>query len=174
MTISTSRAARQQRIVEILPQTGRCAPRPSCSTCSPRRHRGHPGDPVARPRRRRCRAGPGRQEPRLRRAGGGWRPNRAPRPDGEEVATDFSRAATSCSCRPTSRPISSSCARPPARRTSSPRRHRPRHGDGVLGTIAGDDTIMVMTGAAPRASRRRDPHGLHPKGPPVTETESGA
>ena len=33
-----------------------------------RRHRRHPGDPVARPRRRRRREGPGRQEPRVCRA----------------------------------------------------------------------------------------------------------
>ena len=34
MTVSTTRAARQQRIVEILARTT-CAPRPSCSTTSP-------------------------------------------------------------------------------------------------------------------------------------------
>ena len=42
--------------------------------------------------------------------------------------------------------------------------------EGVLGTIAGDDTIMVVTaGAAAQRRGRRPPAVLHPEGPPVTD-----
>ena len=79
MTVSTSRAARQQRIVEILASTPVRSQTELLDHLAARRHRGHPGDPLARPRRRRRRAGARRQEPRVRRAGRGRRPHRARR-----------------------------------------------------------------------------------------------
>ena len=79
----------------------------------------------------------------------------------------------SCSSAPTTPPTSSSCAPRPAPRNFLASAIDHASMDGVLGTIAGDDTIMVVTAGAARSREVVDrAHVLHPEGPPVTQPDA--
>ena len=125
----------------------RSAPRPSWPTCSPRA-----GVHVtqatlsARPGRARRGQGPRRlRRPRLRRPGRGRRPTTGRRPgDRRRRPAAGPAAAASCWSAPRRAPTWSCCAPRRVPPSSWPRRStRPSSAD-VLGTIAGDDTVLVI------------------------------
>ncbi len=152
--------ARHQQIVELVTQhevrsqaeladllaeqRRRASPRPRCRATSSSSTRSRSGRRPARsctPSRR------GRRPP-TRGAGGDRRGRRPAGP----------AAAASCWSAPTPAPTWSSCAPRPAPPSSSPRPFDKAELPDILGTIAGDDTVLVIG---------RDPDGRRRPGPPV-------
>ena len=161
MTVSTSRAARQQRIVEILAST------PVRSQTELLDHLAADGIEVTQATLSRdlvdvgAERVRGRQEPRVRRAGGGRRPHRARRPGrrgaGDPAAGALPRAARLA---PSTRPTWSSCARRRGPRASSPRRSTTRASRRCSAPSPATTPIMVVTAGTPTRPGRRPPSPL--------------
>ena len=115
--IAQTRAARHQRIADILTRHHVHSQGELLEHLAQDGRRGHPGHALARPGRARRGEGPGGSHPRLRRAGRRWRPHPAGR---RRCARARPRGCAGCA---------RSCSSPRRRRTTwsscAPRRERP-------------------------------------------------